>query len=272
MSGRALEEAARILVSGGVGAEELDPLRRAAGENPEQLVLLARRRAEGVPLALLTGRQEFLGIELLTAPDVIVPRAETELLGRAAIEAVRRAASERGTALFADICCGSGNVACAVALEIAEARGWACDLAAPSVELARRNVEHLGLGGRVEVLQGDLLAPLAALALGEGLDAIVCNPPYISSGRLQRDRAHLLIHEPREAFDGGPYGLSIHQRVVREASRHLRPGGTLLMEVGEGQATQVMLLLQRAGSWEQLEARLDTAGVARAILARRKAG
>ena len=108
-----------------------------------------------------------------------------------------------------------------------------------------RNVEHLGLGDRVEVCQGDLFAGLADQGLEGTIDIVVCNPPYISSGRLAGDRAELLEHEPREAFDGGPYGLSIHQRVMADAPRFLKPGGWLLMEFGLGQHRQVKILLDR---------------------------
>jgi release factor glutamine methyltransferase len=272
VSARAVEEAARILAAAGVDAAELESLRGAASGNDERLVASARQRAAGVPLGLLTGTQIFLGIELSTAPGVLVPRTETELVGRAAIEALRRVGEAGGEPLFADVCCGSGNLACAIACHVPSARGWACDLTGPAVELARRNVERLRLSGRVEVRQGDLLSPLADSGLEGRLDAIVCNPPYISTGKLERDRASLLAHEPREAFDGGPYGLTIHQRLVREAARYLGPGAPLLLEVGQGQVAQVVLLLKRSGMWDEPETRNDAAGSPRAILARRKVG
>ena len=214
----------------------------------------------------------FLGLDLLTGPNVLVPRAETELLATTAIQVLHDAAGDGRQVRFLDLCCGAGNLACAIAANVPSARGWASDLTSQAAELARRNVAHLGLGGRVEVLQGDLLSPVAGLCLEGTLDALVCNPPYISTGRLSGDRAELLEREPREAFDGGPYGLTIHQRVAREAAAFLRPGAPVLLEVGEGQERQVMLLLKRAGSWDDPEARQDAAGVPRVIMAHRKAG
>jgi release factor glutamine methyltransferase len=165
------------------------------------------------------------------------------------------------------MCCGAGNLGCAIASLVPEAKVWACDLTSNAVETARRNVEHLGLGARVRVFQGDLFAPLADLGLEGTIDVVVCNPPYISSGRLAKDRAALLELEPREAFDGGPYGLSIHQRVLKEAQPFLKPGGALLFEVGDGQARQVTLLFERARVYEGVRSREDAGGHARVIAA-----
>lgn len=216
------------------------------------------------------GHQRFLGLDLLVAPGVLVPREETELLARTAIEALRPAAESGRPVQLVDLCCGAGNLACAIAWHLPALRVWACDLLPAAAALARRNAEALGLAGRVTVLAGDLLAPLAGLGLEGVVDAMVCNPPYISTGRLEGDRAALLEHEPREAFDGGPYGLGIHQRVVREAAAFLRPGAPLLMEIGAGQDRQVALLLQRAGRWTSAETRADSGGTPRVVLAYRK--
>lgn len=274
MSAPDLDRAASSLREAGLDAAEARSLAEVAGADPARLAELVQQRIAGTPLAYLTGRQCFMGIDLLTAPGALIPRPETELLARAAIELLRPAvrAGGAGGVRFLDLCCGSGNLACAIAVHVPEARGVACDLTPEAVQLARKNVEHLGLAGRVEVLQGDLFAPLAGRGLEGGLDALVCNPPYISTGRLARDRAPLLAHEPREAFDGGPYGLAIHQRVAREAPAFLRPGAPLMIELGEGQDRQVVLLLKRAGSWQEPEVLRDPAGVARAVMARRKEG
>ncbi|HEU4537952.1 MAG TPA: HemK/PrmC family methyltransferase, partial [Polyangiaceae bacterium] len=188
----------------------------------------------------------------------------TELLARAAAES----AAAAGPAPRAiDMCTGSGNLAVALALACPGASVWASDLTEGCVAVARRNVERFGLGGRVRVLQGDLFAPLAGLGLEGSIDLIVCNPPYISSGRLGRDRAELLRHEPREAFDGGPYGLTIHQRVVREAPAFLRPGGWLLFEFGAGQERQLERLFAR-GPYQDVTFRTNAAAEPRVALAR----
>jgi release factor glutamine methyltransferase len=218
--------------------------------------------------SLSTGRQSFLGVELLCGQGALVPRPETELLGRTAIEKVAAAGD---APRVIDVCCGAGNLACAIATHVPGARVWATDLTDGCVGWTRRNVEQLGLGARVTVRQGDLFAGLAGEALEGTVDVIVCNPPYISTGRLAGDRAALLEHEPREAFDGGPYGLTIHQRVLKEALPFLKPGGWLLFEIGEGQDRQIGLLFQRARVYDAIGLAANAAGTPRVAFGRVKA-
>ncbi|MCT7376266.1 N5-glutamine methyltransferase family protein [Chelativorans salis] len=209
----------------------------------------------------------FMGIELEMAPGVLVPREETELLGRSAVELLQ---GMSGEAIVIDMCCGSGNLALAIAAAVPTARVWASDLTDDTVALARRNAERCGLAGSVKVVQGDLFSGLQDEGLEGKADLVVCNPPYISTLRLEGDRAALLENEPREAFDGGPYGLSIHQRLVREAAAFLKPGGWLAFEFGEGQDRQVKILLTRAGFYEPARFAADAAGTPRVAIARKK--
>jgi release factor glutamine methyltransferase len=208
----------------------------------------------------------FLGLRLEAPPGTLAPRPETELLARTALEVLD--AEPRPSPRIVDMCCGVGNLAVALAVRVPSARVWASDLTAACVAATRRNVAAYRLEARVAVTQGDLFAALAGQGLEGAVDLVVCNPPYISTGRLAGDRAHLLEHEPRAAFDAGPYGLGIHQRVVREAPAYLRPGGRLLMEFGEGQARQVGLLLERRGVYRDVRIVADAAGVARVAVAR----
>jgi release factor glutamine methyltransferase len=213
-------------------------------------------------------RIAFMGLEFLVAPRTPLPRKETELLARTALEAIR--ASGIGKPRVIDMCCGSGNIACGIARHLPDAEVWACDITDRCIELAWSNVRRLGLLGRVRVRQGDLFASLGGMALENSVDAIVCNPPYIPSRRMERDRAYLLKYEPREAFDGGPYGISLHQRVVREGLCFLRPGGLLMVEVGLGQGHMIAKLVERAQGYEGVRLINDVWGQARVVLARKK--
>jgi release factor glutamine methyltransferase len=214
------------------------------------------------------GRHAFMGLDLHVAPGVLVPRAETELLGRAALRSLEAARAERPAdpVRVIDVCCGSGNLACALAAALPSALVWATDLTGPCVELTRQNVREHNLEGRVRVLQGDLFAPLAGEGLEGRVDAVVCNPPYIPT-RMLADRSDLR-HEPREAFDGGPFGLSVLLRVLQEAPRFLRSGGRLFLELGPREERHALQMLERVRLYDDVELVRTATGVVHAVHAR----
>ncbi len=207
----------------------------------------------------------FLGIELEIRGSVLRPRRETELLGSVARRLLDDA---RDAPVCIDMCCGSGNLALALATQSPDVQVVACDLTPGAVENARHNVVQLGFQDQIAVVQGDMFKPLAGL---EGkIDLIVSNPPYISTSRLlSGDRAHLLINEPREAFDGGPYGISLHSRLITEGAAFLKSGGWLAFEFGLGQDRQVAALLKRARAYEDPQWHLNEAGDKRVVCARK---
>ena len=213
---------------------------------------------------LREGRHTFMGIELLVAPGALVPREETELLGYTAVEALARIAEPR----VIDMCTGSGNLACGIAIKVPNAHVWCSDLTIETVSVARANMEKFGLSSRVTVKQGDLFEALVGL---EGtIDLVVCNPPYISSGKLEKESNALLAHEPREAFDGGPYGLSIQQRVAIDAAKFLKPDGLLMFEFGLGQERQLNAVLTRAKAYTDVQFVNNIDGKPRVAIAKRK--
>ena len=265
-----------ILVSGGIDDPVAETERILAETRDLELadmwergVSMARTRASGVPLGYVLGCQRFMGVEIEVNPGVLIPRSETELLGWEAVARLREARGGHGLgARVIDMCCGSGNLACGIAHAIPGAEIWASDLMEDCAVLAMRNAKRLGLGSRIHVASGDLFEPLAVMG-ASSCDVIVCNPPYISSHRLNRDRQDLLNHEPRQAFDGGPYGLSIYQRLVHDAASFLLTGGWLLLELGVGQAASLSLLLQRSGYYDHVELVPDPQGETRVAAARR---
>ncbi|MFZ5523331.1 MAG: N5-glutamine methyltransferase family protein [Pseudomonadota bacterium] len=256
----------------GASAEAARIVQAAQASTPSDHEVVARamaeRRAAGALLAYVIGREFFMGVELIVDEGALVPREETELLGNVAIDALRSLDATQPKVI--DMCCGSGNLACAIAHHLPTVRVWASDLTDGCIAVTRRNVSHVGVSDRVTVAQGDLFAGLAGLGLEDTVDVIVCNPPYISQGKLATDRAVLLEHEPREAFDGGPYGLSIQQRVVKDALPFLRPGGILLFEIGLGQDRQVKMLFDRTKAYENTRLVPNTAGEVRVVSGRKR--
>lgn len=237
-------------------AREILEVSRAlnADDHASLALAMARKRADGAPLGLVTGRQDFLGIRLLTGPEVLVAREETELLGREVISILHaQAAADQDRELrLIDMGCGSGNISCAAALAVRNLRVWASDLTESCAALTRSNVALHSLNDRVEVSQGDLFEPLRGRGLESTMDVVEMNPPYIASTSLQKQKAELLHHEPREAFDGGPFGISIMTRLIREAPAFLNPSGYLLFEFGQGQAKQVRMLVERSKLYSEI--------------------
>lgn len=233
---------------------------------------LTTQRLGGTPLAHLTGRQHFMGLELLAGPQALIPRRETELLAHAALAKLQHLAAERGDrpVVVIDVCTGSGNLAMALAHGVPCAQVFAADLSEDAVSLAQRNANHLGLQDRVQLRSGDLLAPFDEPGFHGQVDLLVCNPPYISSGKLETMPTEIVGFEPRLAFDGGPFGIRILQRLMREAPRFLRPGGWLAFEVGLGQGPAVLQWLNKAGHYDTIDSVLDAEGQPRAFLARHK--
>jgi release factor glutamine methyltransferase len=229
---------------------------------------LVRRRLDGVPLAHLTGRQRFMGLELHASAEALIPREETELLGRAALERLRTIIRDRDEALVIDACTGSGNLALALAWHEPRAKVWGADISREAIAIARRNATQLGIARRVSFRVGDLLAPFETPEFPGRVDLLVCNPPYISSAKVDGMHAQVADHEPRLAFDGGPFGIRILQRVVNEAPRLLRAGGTLAFEVGQGQGLAVRRRLERSGRFVDVAQVLDKAGHVRVLMAR----
>lgn len=232
----------------------------------EFLDRLIARRLHGEPLGHLTGRQTFMGIELTVSGDALLPRQETEILGHAAHGVARELLRDREELLVVDTCCGCGNVAFAVACEFPLARVIGVDLSEDAVRLAESNSRGLGVDQRVSFRVGDLLQPVEDLA--GHVDLITCNPPYISTATVREMNEEIASHEPALAFDGGPFGVKILRRLIKQAPAVLRRGGYLAFEVGLGQGEPMMSQLEKLDAYLSVESHRDSDGAIRAIVSR----
>lgn len=264
---RALWQAAANVPMSAERANEV-PLPALDSAAVARLRELLAQRFTGVPLAHLTGRQRFMEMELEVSKAALVPRKETELLGSAALAVLRQMGDTQDTLRVIDVCTGAGNLAFALATHEPKAQIYASDLSTEAVELAQHNGVQLGLDQRVEFRQGDFLAPFAGGDFDKNVDLLVCNPPYISSGKVDTLPAEIIGHEPSLAFDGGPFGVKFLQRLLTEAPRFLRSGGWLAFEVGLGQGKAVMDRLGRNPAYANPSAVQDSSGAIRAVLAR----
>ena len=225
---------------------------------------IVARRADHEPLQHLLGYEDFRGLRIRVTPDVLIPRPETEGLVEWALELLN-ASSSNGSPLLADIGTGSGAIACALAAACPDARVVATDVSPAALAVAEGNVRALGLGGRVRVIAGDLLEPLAAEPAA--LNMIVANAPYLPSGILPSLPREVFAYEPRQALDGGPDGMEVIRRLLTAAPAALRPGGRLVLDFGEEQAAPLAAVMTAAG-FVDVAAREDLRGVSRYLAGR----
>lgn len=233
------------------GDREAAPFERARFE------ALVAARAQGRPVAYLTGEREFWGLRLATAPSTLIPRPDTETL----VEAALARAPEAATGRLLDLGTGTGAIALAFA---SERPGWevlGVDIRPEAVALARHNAERLGLAN-ARFRESDWFAGLS----GERFTLIVSNPPYIAEDDPHLTRGDVRF-EPRSALVAGDAGLADLHHLVVAARAHLESGGWLLLEHGWRQAEAVRGALNEAGYGEVASLR-DLGGNERVSLGR----
>ncbi len=229
----------------------LDLDRRLSPEQEEAFRQLLRRRLSGEPAAYITGHREFYGLDFDVDPRVLIPRPESELL----VEEALGLAQEHPLSTIAEVGTGSGAIAISLALELPETKIYATDISAPALEVARRNCQKHGVIDRVYLLSGDMLEPLP-----EAVDLIITNLPYVRESQLAGMR-----FEPRLALDGGWDGMGKIRRLCRQLGGKLRPGGFLLLEIGQGQGKEVTTLLNALFPTGKIKLMPDLSGIERVV-------
>ncbi len=241
-------------------------LPRINGNDFEQRIrFLVSERLAGVPLAYLTGVQRYMGVELLASPGAMIPRKETEILGETVFKKAALLSEQHDTFQALDLCTGSGNVILAAAYNFAALRGYGADITPAAVELAEKNARHLKLSERVQFVVSDMFAAFPVATYAGSFQLITCNPPYISSAQVERMPDEIQKFEPREAFDGGPFGIRIINRLYREAPAYLSSGGWLCFEVGLGQGEALKKSVERSGLYAIIESYTDAEGSIRVL-------
>jgi release factor glutamine methyltransferase len=213
-------------------------------------------RCRGTPVQYLTGEQQFRGLRMIVRPGVLVPRPETEVLVDVALEVVP---NDR-PAVVIDVGTGTGAVALAIKHERRVARVLATDISGEAAALAEENAARLSL--EIEVFMGDLIEAVP-VGLRGAVDVVVSNPPYLTEeeyGSLPPE----VRAEPYEALVGG---TELHERLAAEAPPWLRPGGWLIVEIGESQAPAVIDAFSEAG-FTGVEVLPDLAGRHRVVRGR----
>jgi release factor glutamine methyltransferase len=220
--------------------------------------LVAQRR-RGRPLAYITGTREFFSEEFLVDERVLVPRPETEII----VEEALALLEGRPGAAILDVGCGSGAIGIVLALKTG-ARVVSIDMSADALAVARRNMEHLGVRERVDLLCGDLAG---AVKQDGRFDLIVANLPYVPDATWQQLMPDVRDFEPKLALVGGEDGLDLYRRLVPESVRLLRPGGFLLCEVDGREQAQKLEMVCRKASFSLVRLKKDYGGRERVVAA-----
>ncbi len=248
-------------------------------EEAAYLELIARRQMR-IPLQLLTGTQEFMGLEFDVNEHVLIPRQDTEIL----VEEVLKNLHDGMRIL--DMCTGSGCILVSLMYYTNNCEGLGVDCSAEALEVARGNAKKLL--SRTDVLSGQpdfadqpealTLKPMGENAVGriqfaesdlfekiEGrFDVVVSNPPYIPSAELEELMPEVGRYEPRDALDGGVDGLSFYRAIIKHSAEYLVGGGQLFFEIGCEQAEAVRQLMEQAGYLE-IKVVKDYAGLDRVV-------
>lgn len=208
-----------------------------------------KRRAAGEPLQYVIGEAAFRHIVVKTAPGVLIPRPETEVLVQVVLD---RLGTDDGARVL-EVGTGTGCIACSLAKE-AGLRVTATDISPEALACARRNVESLHLDALVQVVEAD-----CAQGVEGPFDVLVSNPPYIPSAELEGLDQEVIGYEPRCALDGGADGLAFFDRLIAEAVPLLSPGAFIACELHETCLQEAARRLEAAGMEEVAVVR-DLAG------------
>lgn len=232
---------ARLRAAGCVFADEESALLLSEAGSAAELDGLVARRVAGEPLEYVLGWAAFGGHRVSVGPPVFIPRRRSELMVREAVAILGRRVENTAPAVV-DLCCGSGAIGAAILAAVPGAHLHASDIDAIAVEFARHNLA----GSGAAVYLGDLYGPLPS-ALKFRTDVVVANVPYVPSAEIALMPAESRGFEARHAVDGGPDGLDVARRVATDAVHWLRPGGSLLIEIGGAQAYGAIELFGASG-------------------------
>jgi release factor glutamine methyltransferase len=224
----------------------------------EEYYLLVERRAQGEPVAYITGNREFMALDFYVDRRVLVPRPETELLVEHTIKKILDKDWATSEISMVDVGTGSGIIAVYMALRFPQMRVFATDISQEALEVAEVNARRHEVADRITFLHGNLLDPLE-----ESVDLIISNPPYTVLSQVE---PNVVRYEPNVALDGGPKGLTIYRELLHHSRQHLKRPGLVVLEIGAEQANDVLNLSRHFFPGMAVEIHKDYASLDRVVL------
>lgn len=219
------------------------------------------RRANREPFQYITGVQEFYGLDFEVTKDVLIPRPETEMIVENALEILQNLESSR----FCEVGTGSGCISVSILHNLSNATAIGLDISEKALAITRKNAEKHNVLNRLELKKSDIFNSLN----DEKFELIVSNPPYISSEDFADLQIEVIAFEPQIALTDSRNGLTIIEKIVKDAPNFLKSEGFLLMEIGFNQAESVQKMFS-SEIWQTVDVLPDLQGIPRMVKAQIK--
>lgn len=208
------------------------------------------------PIQYIIGLADFMGEKFLVNKDVLIPRDETELLVRKAIEIIK----ENNFKMVLDMCTGSGCIACMIA-KLTNSQAMGVDISTEAIHTAFKNMEKFGLYNRAIFRKSDIYSKIRE---DEKFDLIVSNPPYIPPKEKETIQEEVSYEPDLALYTTDEKGLAFYEKIIKDAPKFLNKGGYLMFELGIGQSTSVAQLMKKTG-FENIKVLKDLANIDRVI-------
>lgn len=212
--------------------------------------------AGGIPLQYVTNKQEFMGMEFFVNKNVLIPRADTEVLVEEALKLIDR----KNNLSIIDMCTGSGAIAISIAKYSENNKIYAVDISNSALEVAKKNAIKNGVDKKIEFINSDMFENIDE---SKKFDIIVSNPPYIET-KIISSLDKQVQNEPKIALDGGVDGLNFYRNILINSKKYLKENGVIAMEIGYNQKEAVTKLFKK--EFKNVYCKTDLSGNDRVIV------
>lgn len=228
-----------------------------AKEDEEKYFQYINKLKNGIPLQYITNNQEFMKLNFFVDENVLIPRADTEIL----VEEVISLANDDKNKIL-DVCTGSGAIAVSLAKYIKNSNVMAIDISKEALKIAEKNSFNNNVN--IKFIESDLFNNLEE----NDFDIIVSNPPYIRENVIN-ELSIEVKHEPKIALDGGKDGLDFYRKLSSESYKYLKEDGYLCLEIGYDQKNEVIGILKNEKKYKNIYSKKDLFGNDRIIIAQK---